>query len=86
LHSPFDSFFQQNLHGLACFFADRFLHLGLHRQLMPAVAQSHEGTSKDVAINLASYFHQTACRRISPTAAKRHKSSRRHWDSFAVWP
>jgi hypothetical protein len=53
---PLDSFFQDDLHGLTRFFADRFLDIGLHRQLMPAVAQSHEGALEFVAVDFSFYF------------------------------
>jgi len=58
------SLFQQNAYGVAHSFPDCLAYVCLYGQLMRAVTQSHEGASKWMTINFASYLDQ-------PTSAKK---------------
>src|SRR6266536_5608524 len=45
-------------HGIARFLTDRLAHVGLHGQLLHAIAHGHEGAPKRVAIDLAADVDQ----------------------------
>src|ERR1700733_14329652 len=53
-----DALLQDDLHGLASLFSDRFAYLCFDGQHVPAVTHSHEGTLKRKAINCAADFDQ----------------------------
>ena len=55
-----DAFFQPHSHRVASIFPDRFQDVRLYRQLVPAVAESHERAAERNSIDLAANLHQAA--------------------------
>ena len=55
-----DSFLQENLYGVAWFFPNGSQDFCLHRELMPAIAESHERTPERMPVDFASDLNQAS--------------------------